>query len=133
MRQAAGAAKGGVAFLNLEPRFGVHPVHGAVDGAIDEVHALVASGVERVVVRRPRNPLDPAMCVQVANRFSSSAGGEQRSVATPQAARGRARPPCRHINIKSCCGVCFRFERAAFQTLSGSTRNFVASLYGRWG
>jgi hypothetical protein len=32
----------------------------------------------------------------------SSAGGEQHSVATPQAARGWARPPCRHFNIQSC-------------------------------
>ena len=50
MREAAGAAKGGVAFVNLEPRFGVHPVHGAVDGAEEEVQALLSSGVERVVV-----------------------------------------------------------------------------------
>jgi hypothetical protein len=50
VRQAAGAAKGGVAFVNLEPRFGVHPVHGAVDGAEEEVQALLSSGVERVVV-----------------------------------------------------------------------------------
>ena len=33
---------------------------------------------------------------------SSSVGGEQRSVATPQAARGWARPPCRHNMIHSC-------------------------------
>jgi hypothetical protein len=28
--------------------------------------------------------------------------GEQQSVATPQAARGWARPPCRHFKIQSC-------------------------------
>jgi hypothetical protein len=28
---------------------------------------------------------------------------EQRSVANPQAVRRWARPPCRHINIQSCC------------------------------
>ena len=28
---------------------------------------------------------------------------ERQSVATPQAARGRACPPCRHFKIQSCC------------------------------
>ena len=32
----------------------------------------------------------------------SSDGGEQQSVAIPQAARGRAHPPCRHFKIQSC-------------------------------
>ena len=33
---------------------------------------------------------------------SSSAGGEQQSVATPQAARGWSRPSCRPFKIQSC-------------------------------
>jgi hypothetical protein len=41
-------------------------------------------------------------------------GEEQRSVATPQAARGWARPPCRHFKIQSCCCLGSALEVAAF-------------------
>jgi hypothetical protein len=41
---------------------------------------------------------------------------EQQSVATPQAARGCARPPCGHFKIQSCCCLGSSLE-AAFQTL----------------
>jgi hypothetical protein len=40
-----------------------------------------------------------------ASVSSSAPGGEQQSVATPQAARGWARPPCRHFKNQSCCCV----------------------------
>jgi hypothetical protein len=43
---------------------------------------------------------------------------EQQSVATPHAARGRVRPPCRHSKIQSCCFLGSAFEVAAFQTLA---------------
>jgi hypothetical protein len=36
--------------------------------------------------------------------------GEQQSVATPHAARGWAHPPCRHIEIPSCCCLGSAFE-----------------------
>jgi hypothetical protein len=42
----------------------------------------------------------------------SSAGGGQQSVATPQAARGWARPPCRHFKTQSCCCLGSAFEVA---------------------
>jgi hypothetical protein len=41
---------------------------------------------------------------------SSSAGGEPQSVATPQAARGWARPPCRHFKLQSCARLGSAFE-----------------------
>ena len=47
--------------------------------------------------------------------FFNSAGGEQQSVATPLAASGRDRPPCRHIKIQSCCCLGSASEVAAFQ------------------
>ena len=47
---------------------------------------------------------------------SSSAGGGQQSVATPQATRGWARPPCRHFKTLSCCCLGSALEVAAFQT-----------------
>jgi hypothetical protein len=53
---------------------------------------------------------------QPANRdygFSVECGGEQQSVATPQAARGRTRALCRHFKIQSCC---YLGSASAFQT-----------------
>jgi hypothetical protein len=38
-------------------------------------------------------------------------GGERQSVATPQAARGRARPPCRYFKIQSCVRAGSDFSR----------------------
>jgi hypothetical protein len=40
-------------------------------------------------------------------------------VATPQAARGWAHPPCRHFKNQSCCCLGCALEVAAFQTLMG--------------
>jgi hypothetical protein len=51
---------------------------------------------------------------KVRVRVSSNGGGEQQSVATPQAARGWALPPYRHFKIQSCCRPGFAFEVAAF-------------------
>jgi monoamine oxidase len=48
---------------------------------------------------------------------SSSAGGEQQSVATPHAARGWVRPPYRHFKIQSCFCPGSAFDVAAFKTL----------------
>jgi hypothetical protein len=45
------------------------------------------------------------------------AGGEQQSVATPQAARGWAHPPCSHSKIQSCCCLGPASELTTFQTL----------------
>jgi hypothetical protein len=47
----------------------------------------------------------------------ASAGGEQRSVATPQAARGWARPPCRHFKIQSCYCLGPAFRGGGFPNL----------------
>jgi hypothetical protein len=40
----------------------------------------------------------------------------QQSVATPHAARGQARSPCRHFNIQCCSFLGSAFELTAFQT-----------------
>jgi hypothetical protein len=53
------------------------------------------------------SPLQVPLLTQ-PSRFplvASTTGGEQQSVATPQAARGWARPPCRHFKSQSCCCV----------------------------
>jgi hypothetical protein len=50
----------------------------------------------------------------------SSAGGEQQSDATLQAARGWARPPCRHFKNQSLCCLGSAFEEAALHTLKQS-------------
>jgi hypothetical protein len=50
---------------------------------------------------------------------------ESSSVATPQTARGWARPPCTHFNIQSCCCLGSASEVAAFQTLFGSPHSIV--------
>ena len=47
---------------------------------------------------------------------SSSAGGDQHSVATPQAASRWAHPPCRHFKHQSCFRLGSGFEVAAFLT-----------------
>ena len=47
---------------------------------------------------------------EVAAFQTSSAGGERQSVATPQAARERARPPCRPFKLQSAS-----FQGSAFQ------------------
>jgi hypothetical protein len=61
--------------------------------------------VEALRLQRPRLGFRfPAPC------------GEKQSVATSQAARGWARPPCRHFKIQSCFCVGSAFEEAAFQT-----------------
>jgi hypothetical protein len=59
--------------------------------------------VSRCVVRSGilRSAAEP---VASRDRFlgASNTGGEQQSVATAQALRGWARPPCRHFKIQSC-------------------------------
>jgi hypothetical protein len=47
---------------------------------------------------------------------SSSWWREQKSVLTPQAARGWYHPPCGHFKSQSCCCLGSAFEVAAFQT-----------------
>jgi hypothetical protein len=57
-------------------------------------------------------------CLSLAPRVaaSSSAGGEQQSVATAQAARGWTHPPCGHFKNQSCYCLVPAFEVAAFQS-----------------
>jgi hypothetical protein len=67
----------------------------------------------------PHSPPHPTRRNPLRFRFSA-AGESSSSVATLQAARGRARPPCRPFKIQSCCCLASAFELvAAFQTLSG--------------
>jgi hypothetical protein len=47
---------------------------------------------------------------------SSVVCGRQQSVAIPQAAKGRARPPCCHFKNQSCYCLRSAFEMAAFPT-----------------
>jgi hypothetical protein len=66
---------------------------------------------------------------------SSSAGGEQQSVASLQAARGWSHPPCRHFKIQSCCCLGSAFECGGFPN-PHSTRLesfFVRDGYARYG
>jgi hypothetical protein len=46
-------------------------------------------------------------------------GGEQQSIAIPQATSACARPSQRHFKIQSCCYIGSAFELAAIQTLLG--------------
>jgi hypothetical protein len=57
-------------------------------------------------------------------QVSSSACGAQKSVASPQTARGWTRPPCRHFKVQSCCCPGSAFV-AAFQTPCSCTSEFV--------
>jgi hypothetical protein len=64
---------------------------------------------------------------------SSGAGGEQQSGATPQAARGQARPPCRHFKTQSCARLGFVFEVAALPnppTRSARDRSCIWCTHG---
>jgi serine/threonine protein kinase len=63
--------------------------------------------------------ITPFQTQQAGVSVPSSASGEKQSAsgATPQVARGRARPPCRHFNIRYCCCLRSVFNVAAFQTL----------------
>jgi hypothetical protein len=55
----------------------------------------------------PPGPFCPS---SIRYRSSPSRFGEPVSVPTPQAARGRARPPCRHFKTQSCCCLGSAFE-----------------------
>jgi hypothetical protein len=48
-------------------------------------------------------------------RCPAASSGEQQSMATPQAARGQARPPCSHFKIQSCFCLGSAFELVGFQ------------------
>jgi hypothetical protein len=64
-------------------------------------------------------PAPPAPHISENARVSVPNSGEQKSVTTPQAARGWARPPCRHFKDQSCILPGSAFEvTAAFQTLA---------------
>jgi hypothetical protein len=65
--------------------------------------------------------LDAVNALQIS-ASSTAPGGvpNQWSVATPQAARGWARPRCRPFKDQSCCCLGCAFEAAAFQTLRAS-------------
>jgi hypothetical protein len=64
-------------------------------------------------------PAPPAPHISENARVSVPSSGEQKSVTTPQAARGWARPPCRHFKDQSCILPGSAFEvTAAFQTLA---------------
>jgi hypothetical protein len=51
------------------------------------------------------------------------------SVATPQAAKGWAHPPCRHFKIQSCLSLPSPFAMAAFQTLARTLRGHAATVW----
>jgi hypothetical protein len=85
-------------------------------------------GVNTANRSRSSPPLSLPLCVCLGSAFEvaafqtkssdSSAGGEHQSVATPQTARGWARPPCRHFKIRSCERLGSAFEvTVTYQTL----------------
>jgi hypothetical protein len=65
---------------------------------------------------RTRVRYEPLQKIGLGFRFPAAWWREQKSVLTPQAARGWYHPPCGHFKSQSCCCLESAFEVAAFQT-----------------
>jgi hypothetical protein len=90
----------------------------------------------RCRIAPPRRPCScpSARRVRRSPRVSVSSeqlSGEQESVATPQVARGWARPPCRNFKIQSCC--CLGPLSSALRFLQNERSNRRWFLDSDWG